>query len=739
MSSNGTASVAIPIQVSWFASALDAVDPRGKAKVYTWPEFTADLALRLRTSHAAVKADLPMFVPAVWSGDRRNKASVACLTLGVLDVDGITQQQADDLWTKLQPYQAAVYPSPGDQDGTDYRKLRVIVTLDAAVLPAESKRLRQALAAELGIPFDRNTVDESRGFFAGSTDAVLRPLWVTAGANPANVKALLARVPADEADSPRAKLTASHAADPLVGDLSPETKAAIADYLADVMVPGQKNALVYALGGLLRQWGWSANDAADVIREALTQRDDVADIEAGVATLDRGYSVDTSHGYHRVKEILGDSTMQQIESVFPTRHNAAKRLLAGAQPGGLFGEAPPVIPPPAANPENDYCGFVFAESASAKPFDALIEGLEFAPGLGVAILGKYGRAKSPTAIEMGLCLANGAPWAGRQTQRCEVYYLAAEKSFDLREKRDRIARVLQLDPLSLRMIVLDEPLNSDPLRAKLTELVKRRTALERKVVLMIDTYAASVEGVDHNTSLYAQPLKQLLKSTTEAGACTIPLLHARKGTAADKAKPPTMDDAEGFGGIVGALSGCFGLYSSEDQKTKITYCCVRPVRRGFAPFAREWQDVAAPDGSDPEWGLRAVDIQMAQEQHEEHESLVDVSERVVKAASRFIHESNARHGVSLTDETPQARSLSALAEVLAADLDLKSRKVAEILRLHRVQSNVNNENAGCFPFWGHGDALNLRTVASTPLQVFDKKGSGIRAAVEAIKEKRNNR
>lgn len=733
----------LPIQVAYFANAYDAISTFEKTRVHDWASFTADLAQRL-TATANRKEALEMFVPAAWKGTQRNKASVACLTLGVLDVDGGTAEDADRLWERLQRYQACVYQSPRDNP-EGVRKLRVIVTLDSPIMPEDAGRFRRALAADLGVTFDPSTTDESRGFFVGAlTGTAPRSLWTTNGTEPANVKALLLTAPA----TPKATAGSyddllEGEASILLGDVAEEAQEACAEYLAATLPAGQKNAAVYALGGLLRQWGWSMHDGVETIRAALetrsTTHNDVDDIEAGVSTFARGYAVPNVHGFHAVKELFGEYTADQMAQVFPSSRKVTAELLANVAPGEMFGEplegedavdaaiAKATEAAAEAGEEVDPInqGFLFAPPASGEPFRPLIAGLEFAEGLGVAILGKYGRAKSPTAIEMGLCLSNGVPWADKPTVKSTVFYLAAEKTYDLREKRDRIARSLGLESMSMHMISLDQPLNDPTLRGRLTRLVAAHRAKHKQpVVVFVDTYSASVEGVDHNSSLYAQPLKELLKELTEQGACVIPLLHARKGSAADKTKPPTMDDAEGFGGIIGALSGTMGLYSSEDDKTLITYCCVRPVRRGFNEFRRRWEDQASPNGQDPEWGLRSIDVPRAEGGTDDGKASAaltfDDADKTVKATCVLLHKMADTYGNA---SRYQPRNLDGIAAMIAPNSNLTAKRIIATLKTFRCDTPDDTADRFAFPFWGRGENLGLRPTAAQG-SVFDARGAG---------------
>jgi hypothetical protein len=728
-----------PIQATWFHDAFDAVDPFGKTRTYTWPEFVADLAQRLAFEGSDDdRRGLPMFTPAAWRGNRRLKVNVAALTLGVLDLDGIPQAELDRVCAALSPFQAAVYSSPRDPMPDGRRKVRVITALDQAILPEDCARLRVALSKALNVENDPSIrTDESRGFFVGRLKgAPARQLWVSPGNQPVAVRPLMDTVPATppkaigSVDLP----DTGGEADELVGPQKPATLAVLAETLSAAMRPGQKNLLIYALGGTLRQWGWSAQDAAELARLTLEHRSrtagDVGDITAGVEAIVRGYFVDNPHGWDRVKELIGP-TADVIEANVPTRWNASKRLMAELQQDPWYQAQTQALTDRAeaetastaklaAAQTDDFAGFRFLPPGDGKPFDALVEGLEFAPKLGIALLGKYGRAKSPTAIELGLSLANGIPWAGRKTQRCEVFYFAAEKVFDLQEKRDRVARAMGVDPCSMGMAELDEPLNAPGIQKRMELLVQRRIATGAKVVLFIDTYAASVEGLEHNSSEFSEPLKKILKATTGAGACVIPILHARKGGAADKPRPPTMDDAEGVGGIMGALSGCMGVWGpDEDDKDRVQYVCVRPVRKGHAPFERKWVDVA--QGAQADWGLRSEEHTAAEDAPAIDETMGTKVLAVVNAAAGLLRELCSKQGVELRPDVVHTRSLKAISELIAKPCGVTPSFAAQALVASRSPDIVNTQR---LPFWGRADDLNLALTPSDPVNVFNGLGAG---------------
>jgi len=748
----------LPIQVSWFRDAFDAVDALTKSRTYTWPEFVADLAARLHgRAEGQDRRGLPMFVPAIWRASRRCKASVAAVTLGVLDLDGVPQSQVDAVCAALTPHQACIYSSPRDPMPDGSRKVRVIVAIDQAVDPSECKRLRRALAGALGVQFalDRSTeTDESRGFFVGAlSDSAPRQLWVSPGQAPVQVGPLLATVPAE----PPRDLTAGveipdtgGEADEFVGRIDPTTRRVTAEYVSELMQPGQKNHLLYAFGGVLRQWGWSAEDAAEFAREALEHRSrtagDVEDVVAGVETIVRGYFVDARHGWDTVKTLITEPHAQEIERCVPNRWRAAHEAITKAETPWLAEQQRQAeqranerqaeqqatverVQALEGQLADDDCGFKEVLPGDGKPLDQLIAGLDFVPRHGGAIAARINSAKSPTAIEIGLMLANGHTWHGRAVQKCQVLYMAAEKSFDLGDKRDRIARAHGFDPRSMKMLDLDEALNKPEVALRLNELV-RRSVIKGKTVLFIDTYAAAVEGLEHNKSSYAEPLRKMIKNITDLGACACVILHAKKGDSA-KIKAPGINDVEGSLGVGGAVTFAMGAFCpDEDDKTRVHYYPIRATRRDWAPFELRWVDV--PDPNDPtndQWGLKSVmvEIKPDAEVAKREDTPAELTSRVVKAATRYMTELCASQGVELRDDVIHTRSLSAVAEMIAKDCDTTSSKAAAAIEMCRVKSNVGSEPVSAFPFWGSGDQLNLRFTRSTPTSTFDQRGAGTQA------------
>lgn len=735
-----------PISVAWFDSAYDAQNALGKTRTYTWPEFVAELASKLAaTAPGEDRTRLPMFVPAAWRASRRCKASVAALTLGVLDVDGVAPAQLDAVCQALAPFQAAIYSSPRDPLPDGRRKVRVIVALDQAVAPEDCARLRQGLAQALNVENDSATMtDESRGFFVGRlADAPARQLWVSPGQQPVQVAPILARVP----PAPPRDLASGYDlpdtggdADELVGRIPDSVLTYTAETFATLMQTGQKNNLLYALGGTLRQWGWSAEDAAILAHRCLIARSvwfhDVGDVQAGIDTIIRGYFVDARHGWDRVKALIGP-VADAFESGLPTRYNRARQIMVDAQQNPWYQSLARQVETTASAKlaatealavamADEWCGFELCQPGDGKPLDSLIEGLEMAPRLAGAILGRAGSAKSPTAIHMALCMANGLPWHGRKTQRCEVLYFAAEKIYDLIDKRDRLARPLGVDPMSVRMLALREPLNDPAVRGRLIELIRKRVALGHKVMVMLDTYAASVDGLEHNKSTYAEPLRKLVEESTTAGACTAVILHARKGESGAKNKAPQLGDAEGATGLAGALSWCIGVwYPDEEDKYRVHYYCVRAARRGFTPFELRWSDITKDDNE--EWGIECTPLAIKPEDkdaatREEPES--EVTARIVRAAAKYMHELCQLQGIELRDDVVHTRPLSAVAEMIAKGCGVSASKAAAAIEMCRVRDNVGHLPIVGFPFWGSGDQLNLRFVKSTPATTFNNRGAG---------------
>ncbi len=114
------------------------------------------------------KKRLPLVSPADFRHSYRKKENVQRLGFGALDIDALPGDGIDALLKAVCQYRAIIYttPSDGHKPG-GVRCLRVFVAVDRPIMPDESERFRDGLAALLGVVGDRQSRSADKGFFCG--------------------------------------------------------------------------------------------------------------------------------------------------------------------------------------------------------------------------------------------------------------------------------------------------------------------------------------------------------------------------------------------------------------------------------------------------------------------------------------------------------------------------------------------------------------------------------------------
>lgn len=665
----------LPIQVSWFTNAFDAKDPIAKSQTYSWPEFIADLQSRLSAS-ATSKDQLPMFVAALWKGSTRSKASVAALTLGVLDVDGIPQADLDRVCQALTPFQAAIYTSPSDPLPDGRRKVRIIVTVDQAVAPEDSRRLRTGLATALQVHSDPSTVDASRGFFAGHIGNGPRHLWISPGTAPVNARALIEAVPRlPERTAGASELPDTGGeADVFVGQIPQPVQAVLAETLSTLMVAGQKNQLLYSLGGLLRQWGWSVQDTAELARLTLELRSsthgDVADQAAGVDTIVRGYFVDNKHGWGKVNELLGPEIAETLALHAPSISNTMRKVMTAVEASPFWQEqqrlsdaqlaersaaqqAASTDGPTNTLPtsEAELLASVGREISLEHDIplpEYVIDNLPWHMGAVNTLLSAPGGGKSPNFAVLAASLASGKPYHGSAVLKPgRVLVLAFEAPLTTASLIQRAARGMGAQDCMARIKCLEVTpgMLADPQAfARVVELAK---LFEH---MIIDTYSSAVDG-DWEDSSFASVLKRL----EVPGHGVFVAMHAVKEV--DKLGGDfKAHHLAGTNMLRGATKAIVGVRHVDKERDPyhMRMWCIRSPDRQCEPFEFRLLDVSERDVDsplgegfvNPKWGLRSEPVQQKDEVLIVEDSR-EIAPHIVKAAIQILTDTFASEDQSV--------------------------------------------------------------------------------------------
>jgi hypothetical protein len=422
------------------------------------------------------------------------------------------------------------------------------------------------------------------------------PSWMRAKLVPrgeSRAKALAA----DEIDDVR-RDAAGWGLDPdlVVQDVSPEQIAQAVAAVESIYQPGQRHHVRVKMGSVLNRLGWSA-----------------ASVEAFGHALYEEYGGDNPHkiareavrgmgypsGYYELVAMAGQAGGELAAALdaLPNPYGTHLREARQASAEDVLTRLAKLEAQAAASPDEDdgFFGWL-ADDADDVPIDPIIAGLDIADGRTTGIAGLPHAAKTPTAMSMALCIANGIPWLGRDVHKRPVVYLNFEKGFDAISKRRRIAQGLRVNPMSVHLLnigdkgalITDKAGTVEKICAVVKRVYDRTGAVP---VVLIDTLSNSMAGVKHNDAEYLEPLNKLCVAMRMAVSPALPvcvLMHCRKS--AGEGVRFELGDVEGSGQIAGFTSAVIGLYKPYATKPSvITAFAVRAMADVQPDITFEWE------------------------------------------------------------------------------------------------------------------------------------------------------
>jgi hypothetical protein len=385
--------------------------------------------------------------------------------------------------------------------------------------------------------------------------------------------------------------------DLVVQDVSPEQIAQAVEALAPISQEGNRYNVLVRAGGMLNRLGWSVASVEAFAREYVDQYGG-RDPEHGVRGCVRGMGYPS--GYHALLEMLPAggprealaATLDGLANPLGTHLREAR----AASAADVLTRLAKLEAQHAESPTDDEFFGWLADDADDVPIDPIIAGLDIADGRTTGIAGLPHAAKTPTAMSMALCIANGIPWLGREVHERPVVYLNFEKGFDAISKRRRIAQGLDVNPMSIHLLnvgdkgafLTDKSGTIEKICAVVKRVYDRACAVP---VVMIDTLSNSIAGVSHNDAEYLEPLSKLCVSMRMAVSPAIPvcvLMHCRKS--AGEGVRFKLGDVEGSGQIAGFTSAIIGLYKPLDSKPSVvTAFAVRAMADEQPDITFEWE------------------------------------------------------------------------------------------------------------------------------------------------------
>lgn len=586
-----------PIALSVFAGAR-ATTPAARDAL-TWDAFCDEIAaLCQRRTTATDKRDLIAFGPyRLRDGATRaaanveRMASVAALDLDSVDLDALRARLAG------LGVSAIVHGSPSDDEhGT--RKARIYVQLDREHDPADAGRVRDAVAALLGVQHDPATRNADRIFFCGRL-AGTPPRFVERF----NGRALaLAELP--PAPTPASTMTApTHAAAPTpdvaataAREQDTRARTAAAAAILTAIGPahehdGRKHALCGALGGMLRKASWTRDDCADLVRawlEPIKDRGDV-DVEKGVKWACGAWDKLPAEcsGRAALDAVVGSSVGAIVEQAALLAWRAHRTAIDECEPGTTRHDA--------GDDGDPFAASKLVSWIAAEPvIDYLCRGLRLAPSDGkvAAIFGQPAAGKGPLADHIAACFALDAPVLGRfeVARRARVLLLDFEGATLTNKRVRRMARAMRREPHELQqwLYVYNQSAELNPIDPTYLDRVRRFIAEHAIDVLVVDSYTSAMlnAGIDSNRPEYAQ----LAKGLASLNRLSIVVAHANKA-AAESTTPRIKDLA--YSGALGSLVGT-GIAVAKPEPADsylVRITCARAPETEFAPMQVRFSDV----------------------------------------------------------------------------------------------------------------------------------------------------
>lgn len=223
-------------------------------------------------------------------------------------------------------------------------------------------------------------------------------------------------------------------------------------------------------------------------------------------------------------------------SCFRARPTLGKDLCdmldAGVDVAALLRDAPVVqaspVSLPFAEPVRTFLGD--DEDAADAPEPCVIEGL-LPVGVPAALAGEPKSLKTYVGVDMGVCVAAGIPWCGRQTKQGRVVmYLEEDARSEVRRRLWWLARGHELDPRDLPLAVTAMA----GLRLDDSEHVARIIEECRGAALVVIDALSRVHSVDENDRTAMRTVTLALsRIVAETGATVLVVHHYRKAGARD--------------------------------------------------------------------------------------------------------------------------------------------------------------------------------------------------------------
>ncbi len=369
------------------------------------------------------------------------------------------------------------------------------------------------------------------------------------------------------------------------------------DRIAEAVAPhferGKRHQIAKNIGGWMKQRGYGAGDVAYVIGR-LPSDNPRARTQAALAA----FGIQKPFGWTELQGLIPEACPELERAPNPVWEARLAERRAAAETIGPLVErmtaaaAPAALPPAAPANDDDFIRR-WDLAAAPPPVDYVVPALEIGPGRATALIAYAHTGKTPFALRLAVSVASGKPFIGMAVVQGPVLFLDCEAGRTSHRKLARIARAAGVDLVELQR-------SGQLVAASMTRMLHDAAARDwlarnarRFKLIMVDSYSAAVEGVNHNDNEFADVLRQLGRISDATGATVLPLMHVRKEGLSG---PPTLADVSGHNTLGGAVQAAIGLWRPDpiSDPSLIEVTCARAVDRAFRPFRFRCVDVPAP-------------------------------------------------------------------------------------------------------------------------------------------------
>lgn len=168
-----------------------------------------------------------------------------------------------------------------------------------------------------------------------------------------------------------------------------------------------------------------------------------------------------------------------------------------------------------------------------EPVDFLVDGI-LIQSFFYAMTGQTGSGKTAIALQMAASIARGIPFAGRETCKRRVLYLAAENPLEVQMRCIAMAQQMDFDPTEINMFIIENVF-------KISEMSDAITTEAIRVggnfgLVVVDTGPVFFEGDDENSRVQMRTAARTLRDLINVipGKPTVlALMHPTKNATAE--------------------------------------------------------------------------------------------------------------------------------------------------------------------------------------------------------------